>query len=82
MPDSTTAPGDVRGTVFSVKMAAGDIPIEPLLDNEHVFAVRDINPRAPVHVLVIPETAHCRCTSAHDADSGPMLGELFSAAAT
>ena len=62
------------------KMARGDIPIDPLLDNAHVFAIRDINPRAPVHVLVIPKehVADARSlTRAH----GPMLGELFTAAA-
>jgi histidine triad (HIT) family protein len=62
-------------------MAAGDIPIEPLLDNDHVFAVRDINPRAPVHVLVIPKQ-HIADARALTTDSGPMLGELFAAAAT
>jgi histidine triad (HIT) family protein len=36
-------------------MVAGEIPIEPLYDDDLVFAIRDINPRAPVHLLVIPK---------------------------
>ena len=24
-------------------------------DDEYVFAIRDINPRAPVHILIIPK---------------------------
>ena len=35
-------------------MASGDIPVERIAENEHAFAIRDINPRAPVHVLIIP----------------------------
>lgn len=37
------------------KMAAGEISAPRIAENEHAFAIRDINPRAPVHVLVIPE---------------------------
>jgi len=36
-------------------MAAGEVPVERIAENEHAFAIRDINPRAPVHVLVIPK---------------------------
>tara|TARA_Y100000588_G_scaffold79349_1_gene82971 strand:- start:872 stop:1189 length:318 start_codon:yes stop_codon:yes gene_type:complete len=35
-------------------MASGEIPVERIAENEHAFAIRDINPRAPVHVLIIP----------------------------
>ena len=36
------------------KIARGEIPAEKLYDDGTVFAIRDINPRAPTHVLVIP----------------------------
>ena len=36
------------------KMASGAIPVPVLAENERAFAIRDINPRAPLHVLVIP----------------------------
>jgi histidine triad (HIT) family protein len=36
-------------------MVAGEIPVETLYDDDLVFAIRDINPRAPVHLLVIPK---------------------------
>jgi histidine triad (HIT) family protein len=36
------------------KMAAGAIPVEKVAENEKAFAIRDINPRAPIHVLIIP----------------------------
>lgn len=35
-------------------MASGEISVERIAENEHAFAIRDINPRAPVHVLIIP----------------------------
>lgn len=36
------------------RIVAGEIPSQRLLDDEHLIAIRDINPAAPVHVLVIP----------------------------
>ena len=37
------------------KIIAGDIPCEKVYENDKVFAFRDINPQAPVHVLIIPK---------------------------
>jgi histidine triad (HIT) family protein len=36
------------------KIAAGEIPGDILFQDEEVLAFRDINPQAPVHILVIP----------------------------
>jgi len=36
------------------KIAAGEIPADIVFQDEDVVAFRDINPQAPVHVLVIP----------------------------
>lgn len=33
---------------------AGEIPADVVYQDEHVFAFRDINPQAPVHILIIP----------------------------
>ena len=38
------------------KIAAGEIPSTCVYEDADVFAFRDINPQAPVHVLVIPKT--------------------------
>ena len=32
----------------------GEIPSQKVYENEYVYAFRDINPQAPVHILVIP----------------------------
>ena len=36
------------------KIVAGDVPADLVLEGERTIAFRDINPQAPVHVLVIP----------------------------
>ena len=40
------------------RIMKGEIPSEKVYENEYVFAFRDINPQAPVHILVIPKE-HC-----------------------
>jgi len=37
------------------KIVAGEIPTEALWQDEHVFVFRDINPVAPIHLLIIPK---------------------------
>lgn len=37
------------------KIIAGDIPCDKVYEDDKVFAFRDINPQAPVHVLIIPK---------------------------
>ena len=36
------------------KILRGEIPNDTIYEDEHVLAFRDINPRAKIHVLVIP----------------------------
>ncbi len=58
------------------KMAAGEIPVPRVAENDHAFAIRDINPRAPVHVLVIPKV-HVAWAPDLGAAHGAMLGGMF-----
>jgi histidine triad (HIT) family protein len=37
------------------EIAAGNIPAQKVYEDDHVVAFHDINPVAPVHVLVIPK---------------------------
>ena len=37
------------------RIAAGEIPATRVLESERTLAFRDINPQAPIHVLVIPK---------------------------
>ena len=38
--------------------ATGEIPVERVLENDLAFSIKDINPVAPTHFLVIPKAHH------------------------
>lgn len=59
-------------------IAAGDIPSDKVLETDDVVAFRDVNPQAPVHVLVIPRR-HVEHLHSLDADDA-ILAELVRAA--
>ena len=40
------------------RILRGEIPCKKVYENEHVLAFHDINPQAPLHVLVIPKGAY------------------------
>ena len=56
-------------------IAAGDIPATRVLESPRTLAFRDINPQAPVHVLVIPREHHPDLASLAEAGDG-LLEEL------
>ena len=60
-------------------MASGEMPVEKLHEDELCFSIRDINPRAPVHFMVIPKV---HVASARDLTTkhGALLAQLFTAA--
>ena len=60
------------------KIVAGEIPSAKVYENEWVYAFRDINPQAPVHVLVVPKTHIC-CTDAIDAGNSEAVARIFEA---
>jgi histidine triad (HIT) family protein len=62
------------------RIVAGEIPATKVHDDDLVFAFRDIAPRAPTHVLVIPRDHIASAADLTEAD-GPMLGRLFAVAA-
>jgi histidine triad (HIT) family protein len=59
-------------------IVAGDVPSTPVLDTETCYAFRDINPAAPVHVLVIPKE-HIDSLEAVGSSQVVLLGELIDA---
>ncbi len=62
------------------RMATGQIQVARLHEDGLVFAIRDINPQAPTHVLVVPR-AHIVSAAELTDESGPLLGRLFAVAA-
>lgn len=56
------------------KIIAGDIPSKMVLESDECIAIRDVNPQAPTHVLVIPKEHVSDITKVTDAK---LLGTLF-----
>ncbi|MCC8079015.1 MAG: histidine triad nucleotide-binding protein [Oscillospiraceae bacterium] len=51
------------------KIIAGEIPSTKVFENDAVFAFRDINPQAPVHILVIPKEHIGSCADVNAGNS-------------
>lgn len=66
-------------TLFE-RILAGDIPATIIHRDERCFAIHDINPQAPVHVLIIPNRPLGRIGLA-EADDRDLIGHLLLTAA-
>jgi len=62
------------------KIAAGEVPSTMVYSDDLVVAIRDIAPRAPTHILLLPRRHVASALDLTD-DDGPLLGRLFAAAA-
>jgi len=56
MPIDATAPYD-DSNIFA-RILRGELPCTKVYEDAHALAFNDINPQAPVHVLVIPKGAY------------------------
>ena len=65
-------------TIFQ-KIIDREIPADIVFEDEHVLAFRDINPQAPVHILVIPKRRIISVAHAEDSDA-ELLGRVLLAA--
>lgn len=63
------------------RMASGAMEVAKLHDDDLVFAIKDINPRAPTHLLVIPKE-HIVDGREVRAEHGPTVARMFVVAAT
>jgi len=62
------------------RIASGSIPADRLHEDDLVVAFRDIAPRAPTHILLIPRRHIASAAALTEAD-GPLLGRIFGVAA-
>jgi histidine triad (HIT) family protein len=64
------------GCIFCM-IASGEIPASIVYENDVVVAFKDLNPQAPVHVLVVPRTHY---SGLGDDVPAPVLAALLGAA--
>lgn len=69
----------MTGDCIFCKIAAGEIPAKLVYQDEHVTAFHDIDPKAPVHVLIIPNR-HIASLAALDSADGADVGRLLTIA--
>lgn len=62
------------------RIVAGEIPSTRVHEDEAVIAIRDIAPRAPTHILLLPRRHIASALDLTDADAR-LVGRLFAAAA-
>lgn len=60
------------------KIIKGDIPSSKVYENEYVYAFRDINPQAPVHILVVPKE-HISSVDEITAENSAIVAKIFEA---
>ena len=58
------------------KIAAGEIPSKEVYSDEEFYAFRDVNPQAPVHVLLVPRKHVDRLVEFSETDA-PLIGKMI-----
>ena len=61
-------------------MASGEIPVDFVFESSNVFAIKDIAPQAPTHILIIPK-AHHENAAELSVNAPGVLSEMHGAAA-
>ena len=58
------------------KMANGEIQPDVVLESDDILAFRDLNPQAPVHILIIPKR-HISTLNDIEQDDAELIGKLY-----
>jgi histidine triad (HIT) family protein len=61
------------------KIVHGEVPAEKVYEDDAHVAFKDINPKAPIHYLVVPKRHSERLDALADEGGAEALGELFDA---
>ena len=78
-PDTPATPEPAADCLFC-RIVADEIPSTRVHEDDLVIAIRDIAPRAPTHILLLPRRHIASALDLTDADA-PLVGRLFAAAA-
>lgn len=68
------------GDCLFCRIVAGQIPSPRVYEDDQVIAIRDINPQAPVHVLLLPRKHFASLMDAREQDA-ELLGRIALVAA-
>lgn len=66
-------------TIFS-KIIRKEIPADIVFESENILAFKDINPQAPVHILIIPKIKIPRVTDLDMKEHSNLITEIFDVA--
>lgn len=58
------------------KMGSGEIKPDVVFEDDDVLAFRDVNPQAPMHVLVIPKT-HIATVNELDENNAGVISQMY-----
>ena len=58
------------------RIIAGEIPSDKVYEDEDLFAFRDIDPKAPTHILVIPKM-HIQSVNQIDKDNADLISKAY-----
>ena len=58
------------------KIIAGDIPSSKVYEDDKILAFRDVNPQAPVHVLIVPKM-HIACADEITEENSGVVAHIF-----
>jgi len=67
-------------TCLFCKIVAGEIPADVLRETDRTIAFRDIDPKAPTHILLIPKE-HIPSVADLESGHGDLLADLMQSAA-
>lgn len=65
-------------TIFG-KIIHGELPAEKVFENDRILAIKDLNPAAPVHLLIMPKKEIATLQDLKEEDF-PLLGEIVTVA--
>ena len=70
----------VNNCIFC-KIASGAIPSEVVYKDDHIVAFKDVNPQAPVHILVVPKEHDLESLNDASGRDAALLGHILYSAA-
>lgn len=62
------------------KIVAGDIPSTKVYEDDKVYAFNDIEPQAPIHIIIVPKV-HISSSNELTDDNAEVIGHIFAVAA-